>query len=101
MTDSNTDWKPDPKLGGEYIEARRMEVVKHLQKAVDVAHYHIEQQLALDIAALKKKAAEQKQKMAASVRDAETKPAMTIVRKYWMKTDDDVLHHLTETIMRD
>ena len=96
-----TDWKPDPELGGEHIEARRQEVVRHLQKAVDVGYYHIDQQLALDIEDLKKKAGEQKAKMMGAVRDAQIKPAMTIVRKYWQKTDDDVLHHLTETIMRD
>lgn len=95
------DWKPDPKQGGEHIEARRAEVVAHMQKAVDVAYYHIEQQLEKDIEALRKKAGEQKSKMLAAVRKAEADPAMTVVRKYWMKTEDDVLHHLTETIMRD
>ena len=102
-TKMTTDDKfiPDPKLGGEHIEARRKEVVDHLKKAVNVAYYHIEQQLDEDILALKKKAGEQKQKMMRAVLDAKEKPAMTVVRKYWQKTDDDVLHHLIETIMRD
>jgi len=94
-------WKPNPEKGGEHIEARRAEVVDHLQRAVDVAYYHIEQQLDMDIQNLKKKAGEQKAKMQRAVKDAEEKPAMTIVRKYWQKDHDAVLHHLTETIMRD
>ncbi len=94
-------FKPNPELGGEHIEARRNEVVAHLEKAVNVAYYHIDQQLELDIQNLKKKANDQKQKMLRVVTDAREKPAMTVVRKYWQKTDDDVLHHLTETIMRD
>jgi len=100
-TDKSDKWKPNAKLGGEHIEARREEVVEHLKRAVDVAYYHIDQQLELDILALKKKAGEQKQKMVRAVTDAQTKPAMTIVRKYWQKSEADVLHHLTETIMRD
>lgn len=95
------DWKPDPTLGGEHIEARREEVVEHLQKAINVAFYHIEQQLELDIAALKQKASEQKNKMVKAVQDAKTKPALTIVRKYWQKSEADVIHHLTETIMKE
>jgi len=103
MTDStnNEKWKPDPIKGGEHIEARRDEVVKHLEKAVGVAYYHLDQQLQLDIDNLRKKAGEQKAKMMVAVNDARSKPAMTIVRKYWQKTGDDGLHHLTETIMRD
>lgn len=97
----NTGWAPDPVKGGEHIEARRLEVVQHLQKAVDVAYYHIDQQLAEDIENLKKKAGQQKAKLREAVKAAETKPAMTIVRKYWQKSRDEVLHHLTETIMRN
>jgi hypothetical protein len=39
-----SDWKPDPKLGGEHVEARKKEAIEHLKKAADVAFYHIEQQ---------------------------------------------------------
>lgn len=99
--DKIDEWKPNPKLGGEHIEARRHEVVEHLQRAVDVAYYHIDQQLAIDIEALKKKAGEQKAKMSKAVKDAEQKPAMTIVRKYWQEDHDGILHSLTETIMRN
>lgn len=95
------EWKPDPAKGGEHIEARRSEVIDHLKMAVNVAYYHIDQQLEADINALKKKAGEQKQKMARAVNDAETKPAMTVVRKYWQKSEADVMHHLTESIMRE
>lgn len=100
MTDKSTDWKADPKLGGEHIEARRKEVVEHLKLAVSVGYYHIDQQLALDIEALKKKAGDQKGKLAAAVKTAKSQPAMTTVRKYWQKDEAEVLHHLTETIMR-
>ena len=98
---TNTKWKPDPTLGGEHIEARRLEVVEHLKLAVNVAHYHIDQQLWLDIENLKKKAGQQKAKMTAAVDNAERNPAMTVVRKYWQKDRNEVLHHLTETIMHD
>lgn len=96
----STDWKPDPAKGGEHVEARKTQVVEHLKRAVDVAYYHIDQQLARDIEDLRKKAGEQKSKMVQFVRKAEDMPALTVVRKYWQKSDDDVLHHLTETIMR-
>jgi predicted nucleic acid-binding Zn-ribbon protein len=96
-----TEWKPNPELGGEHVEARKREVIAHLQSAVNVAYYHIEQQLERDIAELRKKAGDQKGKMIAAVRKAEELPALTVVRKYWMKSDDDIMHHLTETIMRD
>jgi DNA-directed RNA polymerase sigma subunit (sigma70/sigma32) len=95
------NWTPDPTRGGPEIEARKAQVVEHLKKAVDVAYYHIDQQLDRDIADLKKKAGEQKSKMVAFVKKAEDMPAMSVVRKYWQKDQDDVLHHLTETIMRD
>lgn len=95
-----TTWKPDPIKGGKHIEARRKEVVSHLQSAVDVAYYHIDQQLELDIQNLKKLAGDKKNKLNKAVEEAKNKPAMTVVRKYWMKDKDDVLHHLTETIMR-
>lgn len=94
-------WKPDPKQGGEHIEARREEVVEHMKRAVNVAYYHIDQQLERDIELLRKKAGEQKSKMMSAVKNAQDLPAMSVVRKYWMKDSDDVLHHLTETIMRD
>jgi hypothetical protein len=100
MNDTTKDWKPDPTLGGEHIEARRAEVVAHLKLAVSVGHYHVDQQLALDIEALKKKAGDQKGKLTAAVKTAQTQPAMTVVRKYWQKDQAEVLHHLTETIMR-
>jgi coenzyme F420-reducing hydrogenase alpha subunit len=93
-------YKPNPALGGEHIEARKKEVLDHLKKAVDVAYYHIDQQLEIDIENLRKKAGDQKSKMVGFVKKAEELPALTVVRKYWQKTDDDVLHHLTETIMR-
>lgn len=94
-------YKPNPENGGEHIEARRKEVVEHLKLAVDVAYYHIDQQLELDIQELKKKAGEQKAKMFKAVKEAEEKPAMTIVRKYWQKSQPDIIHHLTETIMKN
>lgn len=93
-------WKPDPARGGPEVEKRKEEVVEHLKRAVDVAYYHIDQQLERDISELKKKAGEQKGKMVAFVKKAEELPALTVVRKYWMKDSDDILHHLTETIMR-
>jgi len=94
-------WTPDPSRGGPEVEARKVEVLEHLKRAVDVAYYHIDQQLERDIQELKKKAGEQKSKMVSFVRKAEELPALSVVRKYWMKNQDDVLHHLTETIMRD
>jgi hypothetical protein len=97
---NDTLWKPDPTRGGEHIEARRKEVVEHLQMAVDVAYYHIDQQLELDIANLRKRAGDQKGKMSKAVKDAQNNPAMTVVRKYWQMDRPEVLHHLTETIMR-
>ena len=100
MADKET-YKPDPTKGGEHIEARKVEVIAHLKKAVDVAYYHIDQQLERDIAELKKRAGDQKGKMIAFVKKAEEMPALTVVRKYWQKTGDDVMHHLTETIMRN
>jgi predicted PolB exonuclease-like 3'-5' exonuclease len=96
-----SEWKPDPKLGGEQIEARKQEVVAHLKSAVNVAYYHIDQQLQRDIEDLKKKAGEQKGKMVSFVKKAEELPALTVVRKYWQKSDNDLLHHLTETIMKN
>ena len=93
-------WKPDPSRGGPEVEKRKEEIIIHLKKAVDVAYYHIDQQLEKDILDLKKKAGEQKGKMVSFIKKAEESPALTVVRKYWMKSQDDVLHHLTETIMR-
>jgi len=93
-------WKPDPKLGGAHIEARRLEVVGQIKKAISVGYYHIDQQLEIDIEVLRKKASEQKSKMMQTLKKAETLPAMTTVRKYWQQNDDEVLHHITETIMR-
>lgn len=92
-------YKPNPTKGGEHIEARRKEVVAHLQSAVNVAYYHIDQQLKLDIQRLHDEAGQKKSKMMKVLSDAEKNPAMTVVRKYWQKERDDVLHHLTETIM--
>ncbi len=97
---TETKWTPDPTRGGPEVEARKAEVVEHLKRSVDVAYYHIDQQLAKDIEDLKRKAGEQKAKMVSFVRKAEELPALTVVRKYWMKNSDDILHHLTETIMR-
>jgi hypothetical protein len=96
-----SDWKPDPQLGGEHIEARKTEAIEHLKSAANVAYYHIDQQLDRDIEDLKKKAGEQKQKVVSSVKKAESMPALTVVRKYWQKDKDDLLHHLTDTIMRN
>jgi len=100
MTDEET-WKPNPVLGGEHIEARKLEVLIHLRAAVDVAFYHIEEQLSRDIADAKKKAGDQKGKMVAFVKKAEDMPALSVVRKYWDQDRDGVLHHLTETLMRN
>lgn len=94
-------WKPNPEKGGEHVEARKTEVVEDLKAAADVAYYHIDQQLERDILELKKKAGEQKQKIVSSVKKTEAMPALTVVRKYWQKDSDGILHHLTETIMRD
>ena len=95
------DWKPDPTQGGEHIEARKKEAIGHLQSAANVAFYHIDQQLELDIESLKKKAGESKQKIVSSVKKAQSMPALTVVRKYWQKDRDDLLHHLTDTIMKN
>lgn len=94
-------YTPDPTKGGEHVEARRAEAVKHLKLAVDVAYYHIDQQLERDIADLKKRAGEQKAKMLQFVKKAEELPALTVVRKYWEKGEAEIVHHLTETIMRN
>lgn len=94
-----SDWKPDPVKGGEHIEARKVEAVEHLKSAADVAFYHIDQQLERDIEDLKKKAGEKKQKVISHIKKAEGLPALTVVRKYWQKDRDDLLHHLTDTIM--
>jgi hypothetical protein len=32
-----TEWKPDPKQGGEHIEARKLEVLEHMKKAAELA----------------------------------------------------------------
>ena len=93
-------WKPNPALGGAHIEARKLEALDHLRGAADVAFYHIEQQLERDIVDLKKKAGEQKQKIVGVIKKAEETPALTVVRKYWQKDRDDIMHHLTDTIMR-
>lgn len=95
------EWKPDPVMGGEHIEARKQEAVRHLQSAANVAFYHIDQQLATDIAELQRKAGEQKQKIISSIKKTSTMPALTVVRKYWQKDADDLMHHLTDTIMRN
>ena len=94
-------WKPNPEKGGEHVEARKQEVLKDLRSAADVAYYHIEQQLERDIEELKKKAGEQKHKIVITVKKTETLPALTVVRKYWQKDSDGILHHLTETITKD
>lgn len=94
-------YKPDPIKGGEHVEARKEEVLRDLRSAVDVAYYHIDQQLEIDILELKKRAGEQKGKMLQYLKKAEQMPALTVVRKYWQKDSDGILHHLTETIMRD
>lgn len=99
MTERKQDWKPDPAKGGEHVEPRKQEVIKHLKSASDVAFYHIDQQLERDIAELKKKAGEKRNKIVAHVKKAEQMPALTVVRKYWMKDADDLMHHLTDTIM--
>lgn len=96
-----SDWKPNPKLGGEHVEARKKEAIEHLKKAADVAFYHIEQQLEKDIEELKKKAGESKNKVVSHIKKAEALPALTVVRKYWQKDSDDIMHHLTDTIMRN
>jgi predicted nucleic acid-binding Zn-ribbon protein len=96
-----TKWKPDPIKGGENIEARKAEVIDHLRAAANVAYYHIDQQLEADIADLKRKAGETKGKVVSAISKAEQMPALTVVRKYWQKNDDDLMHHLTDTIMRN
>lgn len=96
-----SDWKPDPKLGGEHIEARKVEAIEHLKGAANVAYYHIDQQLERDIEDLKKKAGETKQKVMSHIKKAEGMPALTVVRKYWMKDRDDIMHYLTDAIMRN
>ena len=95
-----TTYSPDPTKGGEHVEARRAEVILHLQCAIDVAYYHIDQQLEVDIKKLKETAGQQKSKMMKALKDAREKPALTVVRKYWEKSEADIIHHLTETIMR-
>lgn len=95
------DWKPDPTRGEEHVEPRKQEVLKDLKSAADVAYYYIESQLERDIEDLKKKAGEQKSKIISAVKKTESLPALTFVRKYWQKDSDGILHHLTETIMRD
>ncbi len=100
MTDQEK-WKADPTRGRDLVEPRRAEVVEQLKSAADAAFYHIEQQLEADIAAAKKEAGEKKQKITRAVQDAETKPAMTIVRKYWQQRPDEIMHHLIETILRN
>jgi len=94
-------WKPNPEKGGEHVEARKKEVIKDLKSAADVAYYHIDQEIEREITAAKKRAGEQKQKIVSSIRKAEDLPALTVVRKYWQKDSDGILHHLTETIMKD
>ena len=93
------DWKPNPELGGKHIESRKVEVIEHLKSASNVAFYHIDQQLERDIAELKKKAGEKRNKIVSHIKKAEQMPALTVVRKYWMKDADDLMHHLTDTIM--
>jgi len=99
VTEENK-WKPNPALGGEHIEARKREAVEHLKFAADVAYYHIDQQLEADIADLRKKAGEAKSKIMTYIRKADETPALTVVRKYWQKDRDALMHHLTDTIMR-
>lgn len=101
MSSEAEAWKPNPVLGGEHIEARKVEAVEHLKAAADVAFYHLDQQLEIDIQELKKKTGEQKNKLVQYVKKAEALPALTVVRKYWQKDRDGLMHHLTETIMRD
>lgn len=93
------EWKPNPELGGKHIEQRKREVIGHLKSASDVAFYHIDQQLERDIEDIKKKAGEKRNKIVSHIKKAEQMPALTVVRKYWMKGADDLMHHLTETIM--
>lgn len=95
-----SDWKPNPSLGGEHIEARKKEAIEHLKSAANVAYYHIDQQLERDIEGLKRKAGEQKQKVVSAIKKTDDMPALTVVRKYWQKNKDDLLHHLTDTIMQ-
>lgn len=94
-------YKPDPEKGGIHVEARKKEVLQHLKSAIDVAYYHIDQQLDVDIAELKKRAGETKSKMVSQLRKAENMPALTVVRKYWQKDANDIVHVLTDTIMRN
>lgn len=94
-------WSPDPTRGGPEIEARKKEVISNLKSASDVAFYHIDQQLALDIEQLKQKAGETRKKIVTYVNKAEKLPALTVVRKYWKKDSDSLMHHLTDTIMRN
>ena len=96
-----TEWKPDPKLGGEHIEKRKEEAIDHLKSAANVAYYHIDQQLDRDVEDLKKKAGEKKSKVISHIKKAESLPALTVVRKYWQKNSDDLMHHLTDTIMQN
>ena len=101
MISEDRDWKPNPAQGGEHIEARKKEAIDHLQSAANVAYYHIDQQLELDIQNLKKQAGESKQKVISAIKKAQALPALTVVRKYWQKDRDDLLHHLTDTIMKN
>ena len=90
MTDK---WKADPTRGESLVEPRRAEVVAKLKDAADVAYFHIDEETTRQIEDIKKKAGEQKAKISRAVHDAETKPAMTVVRKYWNESPDVMWKH--------
>jgi hypothetical protein len=86
-------WKADPRRGSEYLEPRRSEIVNHLKKAADVAYYAIDEETAAGIERLKKAAGDKKASIAKTIENAETKPAMEIVRKYWNEDPDQMWKH--------
>ena len=97
-TDNDTGWKADPKRGQEQVEPRRQEIVELLKGAADVAFFHIEQETQKEIEAIHKKAAEKKTKIMKSIRDAEKKPAMEIVRKYWNEKPGEMWRHFVHNM---
>ena len=93
-------WTADPARGAEFVEPRRQEIVGKLQEAADVAFYTIDQQLAVEIEAARKRAGDKKATIMRSIEDAQRKPAMEIVRKYWNADPElmwmNAFHNMTE-----
>lgn len=93
-------WKADPKRGHAFVEPRRQQIVDMLMEAADVAYFALDEKLKADIEALQKTAAEKKSSISKTVEQAQSKPAMEIVRKYWNESPDNMwkqfVHNMSE-----